>query len=64
MIPWRRDWTLILRLADRLAHEHFDREAFLRLALEVFAEEMEPVVGIDPRLGRGKVGSSFTRTRS
>ena len=49
MIPWRRDWTLILRLADRLAREHFDREAFLRIALEVFAEEMEPVVGPDPR---------------
>ena len=49
MIPWRRDWTLILRLADRLAREHFDREALLRIALEVFAEEMEPVVGPDPR---------------
>ena len=49
MIPWLRDWTLILRLADRLAREHFDRDDFLRIALEVFAEEMEPVVGVDPR---------------
>ena len=24
MIPWSRDWTLILRLADRLDHERED----------------------------------------
>ena len=49
MMPWSRDWTLILRLADRLPHEHCDRDDFLRTALDVFAEETEPVVGPDPR---------------
>ena len=54
-----------MRLADRLAHESptFDRTRFLRVAMEVFAEEAEPVIGIDPRETSRDLGEMLLHRR-